>query len=107
MQGRASRVRCPGIGLLPSRIVRRLLAPALLVVPLAAGAAGGLAWRLAQGPLSLAAVQAPLERLVARGSPFLVDFAEPALAWSTERGTFEFAVRDLHLRTREGAFVAA
>jgi hypothetical protein len=88
-----------------TRIVRPLALALLLLLPLAAGILAGLAWRLAGQPLSLAAVQGPLERLAARGIPFGVRFADPALAWSIEQGTFMLTVQDLELRSRTGQLV--
>ncbi|WP_418158622.1 AsmA-like C-terminal domain-containing protein [Benzoatithermus flavus] len=85
--------------------MRPLVAMLLLALALAAGIVAGLFWRLEQGPLSLAALQASLERLVARGSPFAVRFADPALAWSGESDTFALTVRDLELQSRTGQLV--
>lgn len=78
----------------------------LLLILLALGLlSGAFVWRLAQGPISLAPVQGILETLIARGSPFVIDFSAPVLAWSIERETLELAARDIEVRTTAGEFV--
>lgn len=88
-----------------ARIVRPFLTVAALALMLLLGVAAGLSWRLSQGPLSLVSLQPWLERLAARGSPFAVRFADPALAFSARRGTFALTVKDLELKSRTGQLV--
>lgn len=86
--------------------MRRLLNLLLGLLLLLAVAAGGLLWRLDQGPISLAPLQPFLQPLIDRGSPFLVSYRDPTLVWLREERAVALAVRDVETRTHTGEFVA-
>ena len=89
------------------RLVRALII-ALAVCVLAAGAGAGiLAWRLAQGPISLAPVSGVLAAMIAKGTPYAVSFTRPELTWSRKRDSLYLTVHDVAVKTGDGAFVAA
>lgn len=85
--------------------MRRALKVLLVLLLLLAGAAAATAWRLAQGPLALTAIEPVLEALLARGTPFVVTFAAPALAWSVDERRLALTAQDVEVRTRAGEFV--
>lgn len=89
------------------RIIRLLTILLVVVIAGAALAGGALAWRLTQGPLSLTPVAGLIQQLVARGTPYAVSFADPALEWSAERDALLITARDIDVRTRDGELVAA
>lgn len=70
------------------------------------GGAAALFWRLDQGPISLAPVADTLAGLIARGTPYIITFADPALALSRDENALTLTVTDVEVRRRSGEFVA-
>lgn len=87
-------------------MLRLLFRAVLALLLLAVAAAGWLAWRIGQGPISLAALQPVIQRVVDRSSPYAVSFRDPTLVWLRDETAVGLAARDLELRTRDGKFVA-
>ena len=89
------------------RLLRALIIGLALVVLALGAGAGVLAWRLAQGPISLAPVSGILAAMIDRGTPYRVSFAQPELTWSRKRDSLYLTVHDVTVKASDGAFVAA
>ena len=98
----------------PSRLAALLRKPAVfvawtlaIVVPLGALVAGLLYLKLMHGPMSVRFLVEPIERALNAGMPdFAVDIEDAVLRLS-ERGGFEFRLKNLAIRDGGGQVVAA
>ncbi len=95
-----------------ARWTHRLLRVALALLMLGGMAAGGLAWRLAQGPLDISRLTPWIERLASQeaGEDNQVGIGRMALAWEqTPAGGHSLTIllQDLQLMNAEGAPLAS